>query len=30
LTGLPYIYGSSKGTRAVGDRGIVVISLTTV
>jgi hypothetical protein len=30
LTGLPYIYGSSKGSRTAGDPGIVVISLITV
>jgi hypothetical protein len=28
LTGLPYIYGSSKGTRAKGDPGIVIVRLT--
>lgn len=28
LTGLPYVYGSSKGTRAAGDPGIVIIRLT--
>jgi hypothetical protein len=27
LTGLPYIYGSSKGSHADGVPGIVVISL---